>query len=387
MRRRRRRRPTASRRTPSPRPRWPGPGARPSRSSRPPGPRPTRSARPPRRRPSASWPASAPRSTGSASAATRSPPSWPRCATWWPGSPATTPTSPRPQPRQPARSPRATTRPALDLRAPEARRPSPRSPHAPPPDRPRSPPAAPEPDEPDDADETDDGRRSADLGRPGPRFDRHSPFYIGFFGGLGFVLASWLFGQFERIGGVLILIVVVAVPRRRPQPVGRVVPAPRPAAQPRRDDGDRPLPVRGRAVPVGDRAGHHRPGRPDHRQRPGVVRPAPAQPAGPGARRAVRHHRQGPRVRPGRQVHLGPLRRRPRLRPARAGGAGQRLPHHRADAVLPVLARRRPRRRSTAWPPPRAASGSASWATGSSRAWAATSPARSSSRSAPASPR
>ncbi len=48
----------------------------------------------------------------------------------------------------------------------------------------------------------------AELGRPGPRFDRHSPFYIGFFGGLGFVLAGWLFGQLERIGSVLILIVV-----------------------------------------------------------------------------------------------------------------------------------------------------------------------------------
>ena len=48
----------------------------------------------------------------------------------------------------------------------------------------------------------------AGLGRPGPRFDRHSPFYIGFFGGLGFVLAGWLFGQLERIGSVLILIVV-----------------------------------------------------------------------------------------------------------------------------------------------------------------------------------
>ena len=47
-----------------------------------------------------------------------------------------------------------------------------------------------------------------DLGRPGARFDRHSPFYIGFFGGLGFVLAMWLFHQAERIGGVLILIVV-----------------------------------------------------------------------------------------------------------------------------------------------------------------------------------
>ena len=48
----------------------------------------------------------------------------------------------------------------------------------------------------------------ADLGRPGARFSRHSPFYIGFFGGLGFLVASWLFGQVERIGGVLILVVV-----------------------------------------------------------------------------------------------------------------------------------------------------------------------------------
>jgi predicted PurR-regulated permease PerM len=47
-----------------------------------------------------------------------------------------------------------------------------------------------------------------DLGRPGARFNRHSPFYIGFFGGLGFVLAGWLFHQAERIGSVLILIVV-----------------------------------------------------------------------------------------------------------------------------------------------------------------------------------
>jgi predicted PurR-regulated permease PerM len=66
---------------------------------------------------------------------------------------------------------------------------------------------APEPDQQDDTDPDEDGR-DADLGRPGPRLDRHSPFYIGFFGGLGFVLAGWLFGQLERVGGVLILIVV-----------------------------------------------------------------------------------------------------------------------------------------------------------------------------------
>jgi predicted PurR-regulated permease PerM len=60
-----------------------------------------------------------------------------------------------------------------------------------------------------DSDELDqDDDRPSDLGRPGPRFDRHSPFYIGFFGGLGFALAWWLFGEVERIGSVLILIVV-----------------------------------------------------------------------------------------------------------------------------------------------------------------------------------
>jgi predicted PurR-regulated permease PerM len=66
------------------------------------------------------------------------------------------------------------------------------------------------PEEPDDAstDVPDDSDSGSDLGRPGPRLDRHSPFYIGFFGGLGFVVAGWLFHEFERIGGVLILIFV-----------------------------------------------------------------------------------------------------------------------------------------------------------------------------------
>jgi predicted PurR-regulated permease PerM len=89
-----------------------------------------------------------------------------------------------------------------------------RKPTGPPPTSARSAPGpakvatrAPEPDQQDDTDPDEDGR-DADLGRPGPRLDRHSPFYIGFFGGLGFVLAGWLFGQLERVGGVLILIVV-----------------------------------------------------------------------------------------------------------------------------------------------------------------------------------
>jgi predicted PurR-regulated permease PerM len=89
-----------------------------------------------------------------------------------------------------------------------------RKPAGPPPTAARSAPGpaqvatqAPEPDQADDADPQED-RPDTDLGRPGPRLDRHSPFYIGFFGGLGFVVAGWLFHEFERIGGVLVLIFV-----------------------------------------------------------------------------------------------------------------------------------------------------------------------------------
>ena len=49
---------------------------------------------------------------------------------------------------------------------------------------------------------------SDDLGVPGPPFERRSPFYIGFFGGLGALLAFWLGSQVLAISGVLILIVV-----------------------------------------------------------------------------------------------------------------------------------------------------------------------------------
>jgi predicted PurR-regulated permease PerM len=62
--------------------------------------------------------------------------------------------------------------------------------------------------EPEPREDAPEDAPDADLGRPGPRLDRHSPFYIGFFGGLGFVVAGWLFQEFERIGGVLILIFV-----------------------------------------------------------------------------------------------------------------------------------------------------------------------------------
>jgi predicted PurR-regulated permease PerM len=46
------------------------------------------------------------------------------------------------------------------------------------------------------------------LGEPGRPFSRHSPFYIGFFGGLGVLLAYWLGTQVLAISGVLILVVV-----------------------------------------------------------------------------------------------------------------------------------------------------------------------------------
>jgi predicted PurR-regulated permease PerM len=96
-----------------------------------------------------------------------------------------------------------------------------RKPAGPPPTAARSAPGpakvatrAPQTDQQDEADPEDahgdlpGDAPDADLGRPGPRLDRHSPFYIGFFGGLGFVVAGWLFHELERIGGVLILIFV-----------------------------------------------------------------------------------------------------------------------------------------------------------------------------------
>ena len=47
-----------------------------------------------------------------------------------------------------------------------------------------------------------------DLGEPGRPFSRHSPFYVGFYGALGALLAFWLGSQLLRISSVLILIVV-----------------------------------------------------------------------------------------------------------------------------------------------------------------------------------
>jgi predicted PurR-regulated permease PerM len=47
-----------------------------------------------------------------------------------------------------------------------------------------------------------------ELGTPGLPFERHSPFYIGFFGGLGVLLAYWLGTQLLAISSVLVLILV-----------------------------------------------------------------------------------------------------------------------------------------------------------------------------------
>ncbi len=46
------------------------------------------------------------------------------------------------------------------------------------------------------------------YGQPGTPFDRKSPFYVGFVGGLGLLLAYWLFQALIGIGSVLLLVVV-----------------------------------------------------------------------------------------------------------------------------------------------------------------------------------
>ena len=47
-----------------------------------------------------------------------------------------------------------------------------------------------------------------DLGEPGPPLDRRSPFFIGFVGALGALLAYWLVTHIEAISSTLVLIVV-----------------------------------------------------------------------------------------------------------------------------------------------------------------------------------
>jgi predicted PurR-regulated permease PerM len=64
----------------------------------------------------------------------------------------------------------------------------------------------------DDADHPDHDRTGHadrdDLGEPGRPFERHSPFYLGFLGGLGALLAYWLGSQLLQISGTLLLVVV-----------------------------------------------------------------------------------------------------------------------------------------------------------------------------------
>lgn len=46
------------------------------------------------------------------------------------------------------------------------------------------------------------------LGEPGPPLDHHAPFFVGFVGGLGVLVAIWLAMQIQAIGSTLMLIVV-----------------------------------------------------------------------------------------------------------------------------------------------------------------------------------
>ena len=47
-----------------------------------------------------------------------------------------------------------------------------------------------------------------DLGEPGPPLDHHAPFFVGFVGGLGVLVAIWIAMQVQAIGSTLMLIVV-----------------------------------------------------------------------------------------------------------------------------------------------------------------------------------
>ncbi|MFD2079545.1 Predicted PurR-regulated permease PerM [Actinopolymorpha cephalotaxi] len=66
-----------------------------------------------------------------------------------------------------------------------------------------------EPDDPaaDGGDDGDDGDGPR-FGRPGPRISRRSPFYLGFFGALGALLAWQLFNLLASASSVLVLLVV-----------------------------------------------------------------------------------------------------------------------------------------------------------------------------------
>ena len=233
-----------------------------------------------------------------------------------------------------------TTRPALDLRAPEARRPSPHGRAL----RPRTsqgrhPGARARPSR-TTADPDEDGRgRRPRSARPPPR-----PALA--------VLHRLL--RWPRLRGGGLAVPRVRAHRRRADPHRRRA-VPRRGPQPRRSSGSSDAGLRrSLAVLDGDR---HLPrarsrcscGR-SCRSSPTRSRRSPTTPpSGSTSCSATGRSRTSTtefdvidKVRDyvaGRQLRHRPLRRRPRARPARAGGAGQHLPHHRADAVLPVLPR------------------------------------------------
>ena len=63
----------------------------------------------------------------------------------------------------------------------------------------------------DDLDRTEDPglpTKAEDLGQPGPPLDHRAPFYVGFVGGLGVLVALWLALNIRAIGSTIMLVVV-----------------------------------------------------------------------------------------------------------------------------------------------------------------------------------
>ena len=184
------------------------------------------------------------------------------------------------------------------------------------------------------------------IGRP---LNRHSPFYIGFLGATGALLAI---GLWQLVGAAL----------DDPDPAHRLdVPGAGP--QP---DRRRPRRPRGAPVGVGHRGVHraarrlrgHRlrrhptGGGTGHRAGPAgaqLHRGPPRQHLGARARQELRRHRQGARRGAGPDdrpaVPRGRARRPARCRPGRAQRGVPGLHRARADAVLPLLAPPRQARR------------------------------------------
>ena len=95
-------------------------------------------------------------------------------------------------------------------------------------------PPAPEPAEDADPAETEDAGAvggPAYLGEPGPPLDHRAPFYLGFVGAAGALVAYWLLTNIEAIGSTLILIVVALFLAAGLNPGGVVLRAARAAAE------------------------------------------------------------------------------------------------------------------------------------------------------------